>query len=870
MILHRLRLKNFRGVADRELSFPDHGVVVVCGPNEIGKSSMLEALDLLMTYRDRSTHRNVKQVKPSHLDAGAEVEAEITTGPYRFVYRKRFHKKAMTELEILAPKRENLTGDQAHERVEAMLADTVDTTLWEAQRVLQAASTDAVNLSGSDALSRALDAAAGEADAGPSAVDSLLIDRIDTEYLRYFTATGRPTREWKSTIERLAAAEADVRRCRTRLDEVDDRVVRHEQVTAALAGLAGLLAPARARLAAAQQANTVVAALADQLNQAQLEARAVAAKSANSALANGQRQELIVDVARRADALAQLMAECTTAQDQQAEAAKAADVAAQADAAAADALTVAQRRFDTAQATAKACLARDEADKLAGRVQRIDDAHTALVQITGQLSAIAVSDEVLDDIEQSAALVARLEAQLQSDAGTVEFTAPADLDVTVDGTRRSLAAGQQWVQPATAAVTVDVPGVLSVRINPGASAVRLRADLLAAQQVVRDALAQGGVADLAAARSAHQQRQTLLVDSAKLTATLEAVCDGDDPVRLRAVLAELRASAPQTDVDAADSAAELASAAAALDGARVDAEARRKLAVAATAFCAEKSTRAAVLRERVQTAATALTEMRDRLATLRAAVADDSVAAEAAVDAAAQCEADLLVAALAERYAAADPAAVAAERDAAATAVDTVTGELEAAKLELHTLAAELGVMGSEGRHGELDDAEAERDRAAAEHVRIQERAAAAELLRDTMNRHRDNTRQRYVLPYRTELERLGRTVFGDTFQVDVDADLIISSRTLEGCTVPFDSLSGGAKEQLGILARLAGAALVAKEDTVPVVIDDALGFSDPDRLDKMGEVFSAVGDRGQVIVLTCSPGRYDGITNAEFIEISA
>lgn len=80
MILHRLRLTNFRGVGDRELRFPDRGVVVVCGPNEIGKSSMLEALDLLLTYRDRSNHRDVKRVKPAHADVGAEVEAEISTG----------------------------------------------------------------------------------------------------------------------------------------------------------------------------------------------------------------------------------------------------------------------------------------------------------------------------------------------------------------------------------------------------------------------------------------------------------------------------------------------------------------------------------------------------------------------------------------------------------------------------------------------------------------------------------------------------------------------------------------------------------------------------------------------------------------------
>jgi predicted ATP-binding protein involved in virulence len=34
MRLHRLVLTNYRGVAQREIDFPDHGVVVVSGPNE--------------------------------------------------------------------------------------------------------------------------------------------------------------------------------------------------------------------------------------------------------------------------------------------------------------------------------------------------------------------------------------------------------------------------------------------------------------------------------------------------------------------------------------------------------------------------------------------------------------------------------------------------------------------------------------------------------------------------------------------------------------------------------------------------------------------------------------------------------------------
>ncbi|MGB9225317.1 AAA family ATPase, partial [Mycobacterium sp.] len=164
MKLHRLAVSNFRGIAHREIEFPDHGVVVVCGANEIGKSSMIEALDLLLESKDRSTKKEVKQVKPTNADVGSEVIAEISSGPYRFVYRKRFHKKCETELTIVAPRREQVTGDEAHDRVRVMLAETVDTELWHAQRVLQAASTVPVDLSGCDALSRALDVAAAQSD----------------------------------------------------------------------------------------------------------------------------------------------------------------------------------------------------------------------------------------------------------------------------------------------------------------------------------------------------------------------------------------------------------------------------------------------------------------------------------------------------------------------------------------------------------------------------------------------------------------------------------------------------------------------------------------------------------------------------------
>ena len=76
-------------------------------------------------------------------------------------------------------------------------------------------------------------------------------------------------------------------------------------------------------------------------------------------------------------------------------------------------------------------------------------------------------------------------------------------------------------------------------------------------------------------------------------------------------------------------------------------------------------------------------------------------------------------------------------------------------------------------------------------------------------------------------------------------------------------ALSVGAKEQLGLLVRLAAARIVATQGGVPLIIDDALGFSDPSRLKSMSTALSAAGKDSQIIILTCDPGRFSYIGNA-------
>ena len=93
--------------------------------------------------------------------------------------------------------------------------------------------------------------------------------------------------------------------------------------------------------------------------------------------------------------------------------------------------------------------------------------------------------------------------------------------------------------------------------------------------------------------------------------------------------------------------------------------------------------------------------------------------------------------------------------------------------------------------------------------------------------------------------------------------------RTLDGTMLDVDQLSTGAREQLGVLARLACATIVSPKDGgAPVMIDDALGWSDPQRLQGMGAAIAAAGKQCQVVVLTCTPGRYSHVGSAQVVSL--
>jgi uncharacterized protein YhaN len=124
------------------------------------------------------------------------------------------------------------------------------------------------------------------------------------------------------------------------------------------------------------------------------------------------------------------------------------------------------------------------------------------------------------------------------------------------------------------------------------------------------------------------------------------------------------------------------------------------------------------------------------------------------------------------------------------------------------------------------------------------------------------------VAPLKDKIEQLGRLVFDETFQVDISEELLISSRTLRGITVPFDSLSGGTREQLSLIFRAACSMIVAKDGGMPLILDDALGYTDHERLRLMGTVLAKAAKECQIVIFTCVPDRYGNVGEANVVAI--
>lgn len=870
MKIHRIRLAGYRGVSAREVEFADTGVTVVQGPNEIGKSSLAEAIDVLLEFYDDSKSSAVRAIKPAHADVGTEIELDLTAGPYRLTYAKRFHRERSTTLTVHEPVREQLTGREAHDRVREILAETVDLALWRALRFTQGQAVGQPNLADTNALAAALDVAAGGASGGDR--EQTVLERAEAEFSRYFTPNkGEPNAWFKGLQAEFESAEIALREAQAALTAVEHDVERCASLTRELAALQPEHQQHTQRLAELEQRWVEVQRQADHVARCQEQAERLQEHLDRATHARSERQRLVEAVAAAADRAQQLAAQRDAAAPELQAAQDAEQAAITHLAHTREQLTAARATLRQAQEAVARSRDAFSLELLEERWARVLEAREQSQAARAVLDSSTINDDAVAAIETAALAAAQAQAGLDQEQPRIKLRSSADTTVEIDGAPVGLTAAQALELQVSETTRLTI-GEVEATITPGHGLVAVQEAAAAAQHTLAELCERYGVRDLADARSAlrrvddaaraMQQAERLLRDNVRDLTPDELE---HKVLRLREQVSAL--SDTSVDVDAAKRASDEAERAVqTLEEALEQAQADLRGATDKGNALHQAHT---ALTVRAEDAAADHVQLVDQLSTTQALQSDqeldEAVAAATAQSLAAH---DTLIAAQ-RQLDTTDSASVEAAVENARAGVEKHAKELREREDELTNLQGRLSALGEVGLHDRLVAARTRHERAEREWQRASRGGAAARMLRNTLQRHREQARQAYRAPLRDKLESLGRIVFGPDFAVELDDELRIVQRTLGGVSLDVAQLSTGAQEQLAVLSRLAVAAITASDGGVPVLLDDALGWSDPARLESMGAAFHVAARDSQVIVLTCTPERYRHIGSAHTITLS-
>lgn len=879
MKFHRITLRDYRGIRYCQVEPRENGVTVIEGDNEIGKSSIAEALWLIFEQHDDSSSQLVKSLRPADRDAATEVEVEVSTGPYRFTYFKRFHRGPRTELKIASPQREILAGREADNRANAILRETIDVSLWKALRSQQGMqdSLEPPAAGQHRSLMGALETAAGPLMGGDR--EQAVFLAAQQEYEKYFTPSGREKASGEGpSLPKLRIAEidamAEVDRISSRMRELEDRAQRGAELEQALASLAAELATttsARDTLTAAARSREEASQRVEKLR-AELQAREAEARSfANEA---EYREHAAAAIEPLRTQLAGFQEEAAAA-GPEVESLKAGVATAEAtfvdaDQALQSARAALMRADDLVQLSARQL----QVDQMAERLERLDRLEPDLARLADWLANCKMDGRRLAELEKLDRDLVALEARRDAEAAAVEITAASDTSIRIGDKEVPLAAGQTRRGNVRETV-MEFPGGITVTIRAGSAARQSEEGLRNAQDELASRLAAAGAASLEDARAILQERaateerrkqfEAQVQNDLRDLASRQDLADKLSRER-SAITGILQGNGLDAlpDLDGAKASRETAvTALAAVERAQGEAAAARELAAQRLGDAEHKG---ATLAARVTAAKAELDRAEQELDRLRERQDDETLSAaiSSAHDACRSAESSLAdaVASLATM------ADVTSElRDVSAKADQLARKHSEASREEAG-IRALLEDAGAAGLHGQLVEAEQHLTAVSDELAAFSRRAAAARLLFETLRARRDEARENYAGPLKDCIEALGRRVYNDSFGIELSEDLRITRRTLDGIALDLAQISVGAREQLSVLTRLACAALVSQDGGAPLVLDDILGWADPKRLEALGPVLAEAAGESQVILFTCSPERFASVSPALVISL--
>jgi len=821
------------------------GLNVLCEPNEHGKSTLFDAIQALFFKPHSSRDKEVSTLRP-HAGGAPEVTVVVETDEGHFSVAKRWFQKPAATVH-----RNGTLMAQADE-AEAWIADLLgDDTggpsglIWVRQGMTNLTGGSKKEQDAALEARRDLMTSVGEeveAMTGGRRMD-IALARCREELAVYATGTGRPKTNgpWKGAQEEVETLKVLRDELALTAKDLHDALAERKR---ARRDLRELEAPeaAEERRKKLEQAAAAHATAQRHAEEVDTEARKVemarlTAETAQTRLDTIREtlaeQKIATDKVGAAEIEAKLGKELLEAQRKARDEAEVALETAQKDLKAAEgALSLAMR----AKAAKAGAERRHELEDRISKAER-----TRSVMETAAVTARSGPDaETLGQLEALAAAHATSIAARNATATQVIARYTEGRDGTIRAGETTLIEGETLALPRSTRLTIEGVGALEVRPS---DAGHDKSTVEAAEQKLHDALKEAGVDDLDAARTAAATRDEAERSLREAKAVFDSLApEGID--RLREALAQIPILDTETDAVDPDVAE------AALERARVThdkARLSRDTASEGLADARSEATRAETtlvsLKDRLKRADDALTKVgntsENELAATAAAAAEVLKAAQAAYAQKAQDAPDL------------------ASTKAALTRAESIEAQAREQIAHLKPLLARLderiGRSSGDAVEERLAETEEKLEAAKETLARIEHEVAVILRLEKALGAARNEARERYFAPIARELKPLLQLLWPEAELTWGEESLLPDALIRDGQEEPIDILSGGTQEQVALLVRLAFARMLATSGRIaPVILDDALVFTDDDRIERMFDALHRQAGDLQIIVLSC------------------
>ncbi|CDM25622.1 AAA family ATPase [Castellaniella defragrans] len=881
MKLLRLRVGQLRRFREPvEIRGLEPGLNLFAGPNESGKSTLVRAIRAAFFERFKSG--SMDDLQPwGDSSAAPSVELEFEWQGERWKLGKRFLRQKRCDLEIGGRR---FDGEAAEEKLAELLGyqfpgkGASKAQHWGVPGLLWIEQGDGQELR--EPVAHAgpyLKSALGESlgDLASSAGDGL-IARVEAERAKLLTSTGRPTGEYAEVLRqhedaraRLEALDRDIAAYRQQVDRLAElRRLRAEDAGRPWDAYRRQAAEARTRLAEVQGWRQVREREAQALEHCA--ARQEHGRERQAAFAR-QREDL-QQRARERDLTGRRVAELREDQPRiEEEAARAREDYRRAEA-----------RVAGARRQARRAELAGELDRLAPEQTRwaadLDQARTVQARLQSRrerLRGIQVDEAALKQLRSLDRTLAGLDAARQSAATRLAYQLLPSQQIRMGDETLAGQGERLLLEP----VELDIPGVGRLRIRPGGEDV---ADLARRRQEARDrfdALLAGlGVPDLRQAEDRAEQARALGEDirlDESLLAGLapqgtQALEDRLVQVeRRRQALSEALAALPPAQAGTAGEAGEP------LDEAEAERglESARERLLAAEQRATRHEQMLGLAEQAGRTAQAEWQRLQDAIQAPERQEQERSLAARLAELRAQEATLRQSLDALDQRIDAARPDILEQDAQRFSRTADTLEQAAEARREEAIRVQSGLEALGAHGLEEQRADLAREAEFIGRRRDELKRRAEALDLLLGLLRAGRQALTRRIQAPLQRHLNHYLQLLFPQA-RLDVDEDLLPERLVRPGADGPsheaLDALSFGAREQMGLISRLAYADLLREAGRPTLIIlDDVLVHSDAGRLDGMKRILFDAAQRHQILLFTCHPERWRDL-GARVVEMAS